>query len=268
VTAAAALTIPVPAASASDDPHQAMAENYSSLAAAMMSMYAEQSDQTLEQYLSNQQVMLVPSQLPGTSLPADIDTDPDAPGLPTAAELGSMASALDPASGLLDVSAMTAGSGLLLSAEQAAALGQASAQPLRATDVTSLSKELSKAGLALDTSGMKSINQLAAAVGRSAKTADGAVTLAAATWASELAALNVPQLRTPGAPNVSAPTVPADALGLGLLMNKSLTRLVSDHPDLVAQAQKNGLGNKDIVKAWNSSMAKAYAGSSGSLNSL
>lgn len=271
------------AATAQGDQHNALADNYTSLSATMLNFYASQSNQSLEDYLSSQQLLLVPSAFPGASVPGQLDHrddtvtgdsgDPsdelsESPSLDsgTLSDLGSLGSAFDASSGLLDISALSGG-GLLLSAEQAAQLGTAGA-PLKASDVRSLSKTLSKAGLTVDTGNLKNVTQLAAAVGRASKSADGAVTLAASTWVSELAALNAPKLKNPGRPGSVMPTVPADALPMGLLMNKSLTNLVSNHPDLVAQAHKNGLGNKQLVSAWNTSMAQAYAASSGSLNSL
>lgn len=245
----AAVLFPTVSAVAADDDHTALVDQYTSLSGAMVNLYAQQSGQNLEGYLASQKLMLAG---PGTSsvdaLPADGTLDSNF---------------------TLDLASASQSGSLLISGGQQPALGAGQQlQSLSATSLADLNKQLATAGVALDTAQMTSVSELATAVTKSARTLDGAVTLAAAQWAQDLGTVRMPGLKSPGVRNPGMPTISADALPFGLLMNKSLATMVTNSPNLIASAKTNGLGQPGMLAAWNKSMASAYAATSTSLNSM
>jgi hypothetical protein len=106
------------------------------------------------------------------------------------------------------------------------------------------------------------LDQLATQVAATSATPDGAVTLAGARWAAQLGSLHVPEQAKVKATRPDAAPVPKEALPFGLLLNKSLTTMLADQPDLFAGAKKAGLGSAALSNAWSASMTKAFAASS------
>ena len=262
--AAAGTLIAAPAASAAGNQADLVTE-YSSLSGALLGFYAEQSHQSLAGYLDAQQVLLAPSTVPDPVQERDdaeaadgaLDAAPDAAlQTPDPAQVPT-ASPEAPAAAAAPT---LTGSGMLLPAAQASALG-VTGTPVTASTVTALNRKLAAAGMTVDTSGYSSLDALASQVAANSRTPDGAVTIAGARWVSQLSSLHSAALGTPKASNPSAPGVPKGALPYGLLLDKSLTAMVTDHPDLFADAKKSGLGTTAMSKAWSSSMLKAYTGS-------
>lgn len=272
-------------AQAAGDPHKDLAGRYGSLTASLTQMYAAEKGVDMQTYLAGQQMLLVPPStaalempelaMPATPTPAQQGTGSTVEGLSEAPD-----ATIDPSSGptsatpdvglgevtTLDVASLSANGGLLLNAAEASSM--TGGVSLSATDLSSLNSQLAAADMSLNSTAFKDIKSLAKAVTKSARTPDGAVTLAGAQWAKDLASLRTPKLTAPGTPGAKMPGVPADALPFGLLMNKSLTTMVTDFPDLISAAKKNGTAQPNLMPAWNKSMAKAYASSSGDLNSL
>lgn len=273
VTSLLAVPLTHGSAAAADD-HAELAKRYGSLSASMAGMYALEAGQDLGAYLAAQELTLVSpaagAVLPGVPAPV-VPATPTAPSTPTGGEVGTGPAAaggdlaaLDFDS--LDIASLSAHGGLILDAQEAASIG--GGVTLSGGDIGALNAQLDAAGLTLNTTKFSSLNHLASKVTKAARTADGAVTLAGAKWAQDLADLKVPKLNSPKVGTPSKPGIPADALPFGLLMNKSLTNLVTDYPDLVTASQKNGTGQPKMMQAWQNSMTKAYSSSSANLNSL
>ena len=263
---------------AAEDGHDQLRRQYGSLSSSLVGFYAGRSNQSLSQFLGSQQLLIQPPSVTFDDAASGLDgtlgdLESQEPGIdPAAPSPGDESSAPDAdLSGDFDFSTFSfsgEGAGLLLTSDQVSTLSTG-LQPISANSIADLDRQLSASGLTLSTKKYRSLSALARDVSRSAKTPDGAVTLATAAWASQLASLHAPSVSSPGTPSASMPGVPADALPLGLLMNESLSNLVTNHPDLIAQAQNNhGLGSPALQAAWNSSMAQAYANSSQDLNGL
>lgn len=256
-----------PTAHAAGD-QKALVDQYSSLSGALLGFYADQSQETLAQYLARQQVTLAPTTI-GDPVAERLESMPSTggpTGTPTESGYGSLDGAPQAPSASSPVEP-TGGAGGVLSAPQAAALGL-DAKSVNAATVTDLNKQLAAAGLTVNTSGFKSLDALAAKVAATSSTPDGAVTLAGARWIQQLSTLHTPALGKPSATRPSAPGIPKDALPYGLLLNKSLTTMITDHPDMFADAKKSGLGSTAMSNAWGASMLKAYKASSADFASV
>lgn len=240
------------AAPAETDPHKALVDQYSSLSGALLTFYADQEKSSLSTYLESQQVTLAPLTVAN---PVEEHESGEPTATPTAGGYEDMSSPTAAASPTAGSSPTVVGG--LLTASQAQSLGL-SGKAVTANSLVDLNRQLSSAGLTMDTSGLKSLDALATKVAANSATPDGAVTLAGAKWVSELSALHTPSLSTPKASTPNAPGIPKDALPYGLLLNKSLTTMITDFPDMFADAKKSGLGSAAMTKAWNSSMLKAY----------
>lgn len=205
----------------------ALAEQYTSLSGALINYYATSSSQTLSDYLA------------AVNLPLSPVTAPTDPGTGTAAPTATVpSSGALPSTGPAGPTGPTAGTGPVSTLAQ-------------------LNATLARSGMTLDVSAYQTLAQLTAGIAAKADTPDGAITLAGAQWAANLAALHTPTLTTPQAGSVSMPQVPAGALMFGLFLNKSITNLVNDHPDVFANVAKSGLGTPAATAAWNASMLSA-----------
>lgn len=140
-----------------------------------------------------------------------------------------------------------------------------------AADLGALNRQLNAAGLTLDSRNYDDLDEYGTAVASKANSIDAAVISAGATWAQQLGALRTPALTNPTAPGVNgtpATSMPKEGLIFGMFLDRSLTALVSDHPNIFAQVQSSGLGTPESQQAWRSSMQKALAGSQADFSSM
>lgn len=132
------------------------------------------------------------------------------------------------------------------------------------TDVAALNRQLAASGLALDTQGYDDLDAAANAVAANASSVDAAVISAGSSWAAQMAGLRTPALTTPNAPGVStklATAMPKEGLVFGMFLDKSLTAMVTDFPDVFSQVQQTGVGTAASQQAWNTSMQRALTAS-------
>jgi len=255
-------------ASATDDPHAALAGEYTSLSGAMLGLYAKSSGLALSDYLTKSQILLAPvpvaapsadsTDSTGTATPAGDPTPvPDMPS-------GTATPAVDPSA----PPALVAGAMPTLPALGPSSLfagTSANMTPLNASSIAALNASLGSAGMTLDTRSMAGINALAASVTAKSSTLDAQVTLAGAKWVTALGAMQAPALRTPGTPTSAASAIPRGSLVFGLFANKALTNLVSSSPNLIKSVQATGVGTPALTSAWNATMLKTFNASSGDL---
>lgn len=141
--------------------------------------------------------------------------------------------------------------------------------PLEATSVTDLNADLVDLGVGFSKDDYADLTSLATAVQNKSGSLDAQVTAAGAVWASQLGSLASGQLQAPQTPNnPGSLAVPEGALGFGLLLNKSLTRLAMDSPKLFDQVSASGVGTNATRKAWSSALSSAWEGSSQDLASV
>lgn len=133
--------------------------------------------------------------------------------------------------------------------------------PLHATSITELNSQLAQSGVAFTSSDYSSLSSLAGAVTGKFGSADAQVTLAGAQWAASMGTLTAPELSVPTAPEVGTPAVPENALPFGLLVNKTVTRIAVDAPQLLNQIMATGISTPKQQAAWNKAMAAAWEGS-------
>lgn len=288
VVAVSAFAVPLlsapPAASEGGDAHSAMTSSYGSLSSALIGAYAAKSNLSVEDYLAGQQLLLAPATLDASAFSGwdtlavspelaagdpssaptlsaespsgyptlDVDGEPVMPGVEAAA---------------IDVASASSGGLLLLSADQLAGL-TGTVAPVQASSAVELDALLAASGLTVSDKKYSKLSDLARQVTRAARTPDGAVTLAGAAWASQMRALRAPALARPGTPSAAMPGISADALPFGLLMNKALTQMIADNPDMVGAAQASGLGSAKLQTAWNTAMFKAYTASNADLTTM
>ena len=101
--------------------------------------------------------------------------------------------------------------------------------------------------------------------------ADAALAVKAASWATELSSLRTPDLNSPSTPkaNISSlATPPAGVLAFGLLFEESITALVTDFPDVYKQVTNRGLSSDKAVQAWKTSMKNAYKASTKEIGNI
>lgn len=110
----------------------------------------------------------------------------------------------------------------------------------------------------------KDFNSYTTTLSERGSSIDAAVINAGATWAQELSQLRAPALTQPTMPNMdtsAATAIPAEGLVFGMFLDKSLTAMVTDFPDLFAQTRASGIGTPGAQAAWNRSMTQALASS-------
>jgi hypothetical protein len=183
-------------------PQSSYADQYNSLAAAMLNFYATSA---------------------GTSLQAFAATNP-----------GMVASMLGNPALALTLPQMTAG--------------------------TNFQSFMNSSGATLDLASVRSTSDLFAEVNSKAMSIDGQVTLFGASYATALANMHAPSLNMPGLDTSGLSTatgVPVEGLAFGLFMDKSLTNLVANHPDVFAQVRSSGVGTPAAMAAWKSAMMQA-----------
>lgn len=168
-----------------------------------------------------------------------------------------------------------AANSLTISTTQAADGSQASTlnaggsgQQLAGDSVETVDSQLQAAGLTLDLSRYTSLADMADDVTSKANTADGAVTLAGATWATQLATLRTPGLSSPTVTVPNMPDVPQEALAFGLLLDQAIAKTVTSAPDLFAQANSTGVGSDALASQFSASMMEAFTASSQDLTSV
>jgi hypothetical protein len=111
------------------------------------------------------------------------------------------------------------------------------------------------AGATLEVAGMTSFEELAAEFNSKASSMDGQVALLGASYASQLGSMYIPELTMPAMGNAMSGS--PETLAFGLFVNKSITNLVSNHPDVFAQVRQTGLGTPAAMSAWRQSMLQA-----------
>ena len=201
---------------------------WSSLTAAMISVHAKSSQNTLDTYLQKSGLTL---SSPQTTV------DPSAP---------------------TDTLPATISSPTVLSPTQASNLGL-SGKSLTATSFDELSKKLEQSGAGLNRSDTANLDALARAVQTKAVDWDSMVTRAGAVWVGQLGKMHTAALVSP---NVPAPTVPKNALPFGLLLDRTLEQNVKNSSSTLGAAQSSGLGTGTTPAAWNAAMGQAWAQSS------
>ena len=125
---------------------------------------------------------------------------------------------------------------------------------------TNFQSFMGSSGATLDLASVRSTDDLFAEVNSKSMSIDGQVTLFGASYATALANMHAPSLKMPGLDTSglsSATGVPVEGLAFGLFMDKSLTNLVSNHPDVFAQVRSSGVGTPAAMAAWKSSMMQA-----------
>jgi hypothetical protein len=95
-------------------------------------------------------------------------------------------------------------------------------------------------------------------------TLEQAVVLSGASWGASLAEwatspreLPVPVLGALPTPSVAV-ALPPEGFGTGMMLERSLSSLVSSHPEVFAQVRSTGLGTEAAGQAWRESMLNAY----------
>jgi hypothetical protein len=199
----AALAVPTQARAEEPKPPATFAEQYNSLAAAMLNFYANSSGSNVQSLLNSNSPQVA-----------------NILGSPTAAsQIGQVSSAQD------------------------------------------LQSKLMLTGVSFDFSKINGTSDLFAEVRSKASTIDGQVTLFGAQFATLASQMRTPTLSMPTIDGSSLPApgsqIPLEGLAFGLFMNKSLTNLVANHPDVFAQVKTSGLGTPAAFDAWKSSMLQA-----------
>ncbi len=111
---------------------------------------------------------------------------------------------------------------------------------------------LTTSGATLDLNGISSFDALYAEMAAKSKTLDGGFALESASYMSQLSSLRVPQLDSPG-----ELTMPMEGMAFGLFMNKSLTNLISNSPNVFAAVSATGLGTAGNLTAFKQAMTAA-----------
>lgn len=123
---------------------------------------------------------------------------------------------------------------------------------------SNLTAVLADAGAAFDWSGLRSYDELTAGLSSHASTLDGRVTIASASWATQLGMLHAPTLNSPGSLDYSmGQQVPEEGLAFGLALNSTFAALATDFPNLFDDVMSSGLGTPERQAAWNQSMLNA-----------
>jgi hypothetical protein len=237
-----------------------LAARYGSLGGALINFYATQKGMTATSFMQqNPETVaallgITPQQL--QDLPADGSITPGTgpSGLPSLDP--STQTVLDPSGRpVIDPSGMPAINPSGLPVPQTSATTPAS----QADQLSQLQQQIAAAGLSFTSGKYASLEEYAGKLSAQSSGVDAAVVASGATWAKNLAALRVPSLAKPTASvnQSSASKMPKEGLMFGLFLNKSLTSLVSDSPDVFGQVQKSGVGTSSATSAWQQAMQKA-----------
>lgn len=146
-----------------------------------------------------------------------------------------------------------------------------SLQTLPSDDLESLNKGLDSKGMTLDTNSYSDLDLAKQDILAKGSSIDALMVATGAGYAEQLAALRAPSMSSPNSPNLdksSATSMPQEGLAFGLFLNKSLTDLVTNSPDVFSQLQTSGLGTPAAQEAWNKSMLNAMSNSSGDLTTM
>lgn len=163
---------------------------------------------------------------------------------------------------------------VLQNPDQAAALLGTTPDALQALpvdDPKALDAAMKTQGLTLDTSGYADLKVAQADLSSKSMSLDAVIVASGANYAEQMASLRAPSLATPVSPGVDtsmASAMPSESLAFGLFLNKSLTDLVVNSPDVFSQIESTGLGTPEAQKAWNTSMMNAMSASKGDLTSM
>jgi hypothetical protein len=88
---------------------------------------------------------------------------------------------------------------------------------------------------------------------------EGVMAARAAGWFEQMAALRAPELVSAGTIDPKlATSLPREGLRYGLFVNKSLTALVTDHPDVFTQVSKSGKLDAAGMTAWRNAMLQGF----------
>lgn len=138
-------------------------------------------------------------------------------------------------------------------------------------DTATLTQSMKLQGATLDMSAYKDMESAKLDLLSKGNTLDAVITTAGASYAEQLAALRAPTLKAPGMPVMDtsmANSMPTESLAFGLFLNKSLTDLVTNSPDVFTQIQASGVGTPEAQAAWKNSMMNAMGNSKGDLTSM
>lgn len=135
-------------------------------------------------------------------------------------------------------------------------LGRPGVATLSVKDGADLHEQLTASGAASDPRGLGGFDAWAADMSAKGSTFESRLAASAASWAASSSAPRMPDL---AAPNVPALASSGPGLMFGLLYDRSLTAMVTDHPDLFASALSSPAGSPEAAKAWRQSMVNAVA---------
>lgn len=134
-----------------------------------------------------------------------------------------------------------------------------------------LNKLFKENGLTLDTSEYSNLQLAKADITSKGSSIDALVVSAGASYAEQMASLRAPSLVKPTSPGLdtsSATSMPKEGLAFGLFLDKSLTDLVTNSPDVFNEIQNSGLGTPQAQAAWKNSMMNAMSGSQKDMTSM
>lgn len=140
------------------------------------------------------------------------------------------------------------------SAELGVVFGSNAAKAVGSSDLFTLNRSLGGSGFDAQLS----------SIGEQGQSIDAAVVSAGANWAAQLGAIRAPELNAPSAPKMdtaAASAMPTESLAFGLFLDKSLTAMVVDFPDVFAQVRNSGVGTAASKAAWDQSMMTALSAS-------